>query len=576
MIREGSPDVTLGYLAKHRNMIAISTFSDAQTQGRNIRHYANYLAERARSFRETKIDWVRTKDARLEKLSIDKGLLRESESVQHQLTALLKCDVMENEPENEITITVFRLLVLDLLALFQALNQGLINILGHFFELSKTDAERAMEIYRTFTRQTDFVIQYLSVARQYEHHTRVEIPKLKHAPTNLGRQLEEYLKDPDFEIHRRQYIAELEAKKTSKGGLAGVSKSSKSETGKASSSAITAAFQQAQTQSSTSAPAPAPAPAPAKGPDADLIDFFESIEQNQTPMAVQPQPQQQPQFHVNSQGQMQMGMSPWGPAPFQPQQAPQQLQANGFISQPTGFQPGLQFQQQGQQGFSPQQQIQPAFTGVGFGGFSPQQQTGFQPNSLAPIPQDMVATFQSTANPAFQGLQLPQQNTNPFRQSMLMNQQTSSTVVSVPASAPAPAPAQQRPATSQSTNPFARSSPQPSQPFTDPSSNSPFQPQQVQQPAAAPLQPFQTGTNPFAKNFAAPQPAQATQQQRPVTAGGLLSQPTGTNPFRQGAFVNHTTGLGWQNNQQPIGGGLDQLEPIPVFPRPATQTPWQQ
>lgn len=37
---------------------------------------------------------------------------------------------MENEPENEITITVFRLLVLDLLALFQALNQGLINILG--------------------------------------------------------------------------------------------------------------------------------------------------------------------------------------------------------------------------------------------------------------------------------------------------------------------------------------------------------------------------------------------------------------------------------------------------------------
>ncbi|KAK4170184.1 ANTH domain-containing protein [Cladorrhinum sp. PSN259] len=577
MMREGSPDVTLAYLAKHKNMIAISLFSDAQTQGRNIRHYANYLAERARSFRETKIDWVRSKDARLEKLSIDKGLLRESESVQHQLTALLKCDVMENEPENEITITVFRLLVLDLLALFQALNQGLINILGRFFELSKTDAERAMDIYRAFTRQTDYVIQYLSVARQYEHHTRVEIPKLKHAPTNLGRQLEEYLKDPDFEIHRRQYIAELEAKKASKGGLAGASKSSKSETGKASSSAITAAFQQAQASSIASTSASAPATAPVKGPDADLIDFFESIEQNQTPMAVQPQAQQQPQFQANPQAQIQMGMSPWGPAPFQPQQVPQQVQANTFVPQPTGYQPGLPFQQQGQQAFSPQQQIQPAFTGAGYGGFSPQPQAGFQPNSLAPIPQETVATFQNIANPSFQGLQLPQQSTNPFRQSMLTNQQTSSTVSSVPASATAPAPAQQRPATSQSTNPFARSSPQAAQPFTDTSSNSPFQPQQAQQPvAAAPLQSLQTGTNPFAKNFAAPQPAQATQQQRPVTAGGLLSQPTGTNPFRQGAFVNHTTGLGWQNNQQPIGGGLDQLEPIPVFPRPAAQTPWQQ
>ncbi len=37
---------------------------------------------------------------------------------------------MDHEPENEITITVFRLLVLDLLALFQVLNQAMINILG--------------------------------------------------------------------------------------------------------------------------------------------------------------------------------------------------------------------------------------------------------------------------------------------------------------------------------------------------------------------------------------------------------------------------------------------------------------
>ena len=37
---------------------------------------------------------------------------------------------MDNEPEREITITVFRLLVLDLLALFQVLNQAMINILG--------------------------------------------------------------------------------------------------------------------------------------------------------------------------------------------------------------------------------------------------------------------------------------------------------------------------------------------------------------------------------------------------------------------------------------------------------------
>lgn len=328
MVREGSPDVTLAYLSKHRNMLAVSMFSDAQTQGRNIRHYANYLSERARAYRDTKIDWVRGRESRMDALSVEKGLLRETEAIQNQLTALLKCDVMDNEPENEITITVFRLLVLDLLALFQVLNQALINILGHFFEMSKVDAERAMDIYRNFTKQTDVVVQYLGVARQYEHHTRVEVPKLKHAPVNLGRQLEDYLHDPDFEIHRRQYLAELEAKK-GKGG-SGASKpffTSKSES--ASKPASNSPFPSVNGSSSAESK-----PAPAKNPNTDLIDFFDSIEQNQTPLGAQPTAQPG-----------QMGNSPWGPENgFQQPQATGYQ--NGFVPQQTGFQSTNPFQQQ--------------------------------------------------------------------------------------------------------------------------------------------------------------------------------------------------------------------------------------
>ncbi|KAL2122825.1 hypothetical protein VTJ04DRAFT_3280 [Mycothermus thermophilus] len=569
MIREGSPDVTLAYLARHRNLLAVSVFSDAQTQGRNIRHYSNYLAERARAYKETKIDWVRLREPRLEKLSVEKGLLRETEYVQDQLTALLKCDVMDNEPENEITITVFRLLVLDLLALFQTLNQALINILRHFFELSKTDAERAMSIYRTFTKQTDYVVQYLSVARQYEHHTRVEVPKLKHAPVNLGRQLEEYLRDPDFEIHRRQYLAEQEAKKSNKGGSSGSSKN-RVDVPKMSSSSSTSRLQQQQQQSQPSKPEPA------KGPDVDLIDFFESIEQNQTTMAVQPQAQAQPQVQLQPQPTVQMGMSPWGPTPFQPQQQAQ----NGFVSQPTGFQTGLAFQPQNQAVFSavPQTapQMQPAFTGAGFGGFTSQPQQVFQTSSLSSIPQDSVATFQPAVTPTMTGLQVPQQQTNnPFRASMLMNQTTGATTTTTTPFGPSPPTAtiQQRPSTSQSTNPFARSQTQPSTTTTTPPT----------------IQPTKTGsTNPFAKTFGPSQPAAPTQGEiRPVTAGGILSQPTGsTNPFRQAAFAsamgtNATGGGGgWLNNsngqqqQQTtmIGGGLDQLQTIPVFPRPGQVT----
>ncbi|OIW24016.1 ANTH-domain-containing protein [Coniochaeta ligniaria NRRL 30616] len=562
MIREGSPDVTLQYLAKHRNLLAVSMFSDAQTQGRNIRHYSNYLQERARAYRDTKIDWVRAKEPRLEKLSVDKGLLRETEAIQNQLTALLKCDVMDHEPENEITITVFRLLVLDLLQLFQVLNQAMINILGHFFEMSKPDAERAMDIYRTFTRQTDFVVQYLSIARQYEHHTRVEVPKLKHAPVNLGRQLEEYLKDPDFEIHRRQYLAELEAKK-SKGTSGGSSKMFKNEP--ASKADTAKAFSTVNGAQQPSKPAE-----PAKGPDQDLIDFFDSIEQNQTTMAVQPQPQ--------AQVPLQTGVNPWANTGFQ-MQPTAQMPTNGFMAQPTGFINTGGLQQPNMTGFvqqQPPQQMQPNFTGAGFGGFSPQ--PSFQPTSLSPIQQNTPATFQTASPTGFQTLQTPQQTTNPFRQSMMMTGQMTGQPIS-----PTTTPFQAAPLQRQATNPFARTSPPATQTFNSPApatGNTPFQTQSPVPQQPLPLQAMPTGTNPFAKNFGQPlaqQPQQQQADQQPMATGaGLVPQPTGTtNPFRQGAFVNHNTGMGWQNHQQPIGGGLDQLETVPVFPRPAQQTPWQ-
>ncbi|KAI1166994.1 ANTH-domain-containing protein [Nemania serpens] len=570
MIREGSPDATLSYLARNRNQLAISSFTDAQIQGRNIRHYASYLAERVRAYKDTKIDWVRAKETRLESLSVEKGLLRETEVVQRQLTALLKCDVLD-EPENEITITVFRLLVLDLLSLFQVLNQAMINILGHFFEMSKVDAERAMDIYRHFTKITDAVVQYLSVARQWEPHTRVEVPKLKHAPVNLRRQLEDYLNDPDFEINRRQYMAEQQAKK--KGGLSKGEKSTSDAKADA-----TRSFAAGNASTST-----IKVPQATKGPDPDLIDFFDSIEQNQTTMSTQPntQPAAQIQMPLLNTG------APWPSG----MQQPGQLQGNGFVPQAaTGYPNNSPFQQPNSTGFPlPQQmapqisqmppqmppQMQPNFTGAGFGGYTPQ--AAFTPSSLSPIPQDVVASF--PAGNLLPPMQTGQQTTNPFRASMMMANPTGMPANGgIPTSFSTPAIPQAQPPTTltrQSTNPFARTSPQTITPFSSPPSASPFQSPPPGQPSGS-LQPAATGTNPFAKNFP-PAGNQTQQQQQPQPSGNIATQATGaTNPFRQGAFVNHQTGMGWQHSQMPIGGGLDQLPTQPIFPRPTQQTPWKQ
>ena len=68
--------------------------SSVQTQGRNLRFYAEYLTQRAVSYGSSKIDYVRSGEGRLKRLSIDKGLLRETESVQEVIKALVRCDVI--------------------------------------------------------------------------------------------------------------------------------------------------------------------------------------------------------------------------------------------------------------------------------------------------------------------------------------------------------------------------------------------------------------------------------------------------------------------------------------------------
>lgn len=75
------------------NIVLTSHGKSVQTQGHNIRTYNEYLLRRAIEFGSTKVDYVRGGEGRLKKLNIEKGLLRETESVQEQIRFLLKCEV---------------------------------------------------------------------------------------------------------------------------------------------------------------------------------------------------------------------------------------------------------------------------------------------------------------------------------------------------------------------------------------------------------------------------------------------------------------------------------------------------
>jgi hypothetical protein len=113
MIREGEPEVTLKYVSQNpTRKLAINHFTEGmsivrhksahvakisrqlvQTQGQNIKTYSEYLLTRAKEYGTTKMDYVRGGEGRLKRLNIEKGLLRETESVQEQIRALLRCEV---------------------------------------------------------------------------------------------------------------------------------------------------------------------------------------------------------------------------------------------------------------------------------------------------------------------------------------------------------------------------------------------------------------------------------------------------------------------------------------------------
>ncbi|KAF3201748.1 hypothetical protein TWF106_002717 [Orbilia oligospora] len=579
MIREGEQDVTLRYLRKHPRLVAISNYSDVQEQGKNIRRYSQYLGERARSFGDVKVDFVRNGQGHLRRLSVEKGLLREVECVQTQMRALLQCNFHTGDVDNEITLTAFRMLVSDLLAFFHVVNEGVINVLEHYFEMSRYDAERALEIYKVFTRQTEDTVEFLQNARRLETATRLQIPNVKHAPTSLTKALEEYLLDPDFDVNRRQYLAAQEAKKTGKKIPTDISATSKTTPSAASTttSAPQAPVAAAQQQA---------APAPQK--QGDLIDFFASIENEQTPMFggtptanAQPTFAQQPVPIVSPQIQVPIIPTPQFPIQQQP----------GFVvpGQVPQVQVPQQFLVQNPVPFSMQQPLQTDFTGAGFGGYTPAPQP-----TIAPIPQPVIQTAPIIAPNLTASVQTPQSaqgllpsatgSTNPFRQSMMP---TGSSVASPIASTGTGGST----GTSRGTNPFARAStipvtaPQVAPTFssisTDYSQNTP---QQSQPQIQAPLRSASTGsTNPFSRpkpENTLPSVSEASQganggfNQASLPSfqpsGGLnVAQPTGTNPFRQSKLPADLA-------PQISMGGLEHLETIPVFPRSDQQQQNQQ
>ncbi|TCD65050.1 hypothetical protein EIP91_003288 [Steccherinum ochraceum] len=606
MIRNGATDNVLGYLSSSE-VLRLRNISAGHWEGyaapQNLQSYATYLDTRIRAYRDLKHDAIRVqsetnrdlrnsmaieegrieagekmytksstksrfgrgrKDTadelppsssghqrsktmagrKLRVMTVEKGLLRETKIVQKMIDSLVECRFYLDDLEDELNITALRMLVKDLLILFQACNEGVINVLEHYFEMSKIDAKEALGIYRHFCKETERVVEYLSVAKKLQNLLNVPIPNLRHAPVSLAGSLEEYLNDPNFEQNRIEYKTQKDA--ADKSARTGVKVTPVKPADKPAPSPKPNSTSTSQASSSSTPAAP-------KAVNQAMVDFFTAIEEEQ-PQMFNPQTnsptsnyfQQQATYNPFSQqpqmtgvpfGQPQMQMQATGM--FQPQQTnpfglqqpqPQQQFGGNFLqAQPSGF---LQAQTTGAPNPFRQSMLMPNATGMpSFGGVGAGMQQG-QPTGAPTNPFPLQA----------------QQTSNPFPMQQPQNAFGQSSFPPAPTQASNPFPQAQG---QQGSSPFggAQSSSPTSQPnfFGSGTSSSPSSGTPFTIPTAQPASTFGSTPN-FAASQAPPRPASAPL--RANTTGDAL-QPV----------KSHQTG-----SRNPFGVPVAPAPPVPKVP----------
>ncbi|KAK0467183.1 ANTH domain-containing protein [Desarmillaria tabescens] len=612
MIRNGATDNVLSYLSS-TEVLRLSNVSAGNWEGyaapENLQNYAVYLESRIRAYRDLKHDAVRVqaesnRDMRnsqsieedgyrgnskrgksaqsaapsrsktimgrkLRSMTVEKGLLRETRAVHRMIDALVECRFYLDDLEDELTITALRMLVKDLLILFQAGNEGVINVLEHYFEMSHVDAEEALSLYRHFCQQTEKVVEYLGVAKKLLNLLNVPVPNLKHAPVSLAGALQEYLDDPNFEQNRIEYKTNKElAERGSKGGPT----PKKPET--ASSSTLPTKTSSPPSTSNKSMANNAQTGS-TNGP---VIDFFSAIEEEAPQMfnaqANSPNANQyQQQGTVNPFVLRQMTGQPFMQAPQQMQLQPTGFPMGGPAPNPFGLSaptPRLQLQPTGHRPFStflPQPTGQPQL--------SPQvqQPQGFlqpQPTGANPFRQSMLLP-QTTGMALFGvggsgGLQ-PQQtsafmNANPIMNAPNQNQGQgafglpSTNPQSFSASSSFVSPAPQTSAFQGHANVPARPASTPLTSFGPSSSSSSTSP-----PAAQPIKTHQTGTrNPFGR-VATPPPPVPKQPTLMELAMGMHLNGNATNQAQSQSNPSSPPAQSQPNGQSNFSFGNSSLNP---------------
>lgn len=142
--------------------------------------------------------YVNRNDNALRTMNMD-NLSKTLPIVQQQFDSLLDFAATSKDLNNSVIMAAFRLLYKDLVRLYVAYQEAIINLLERYFKLSRKKTREALEMYKKYLARMDKVATFLQVVDAVGLD-KSEMPDLTKSPASILNLLE-------------QHLAQLEAKK---------------------------------------------------------------------------------------------------------------------------------------------------------------------------------------------------------------------------------------------------------------------------------------------------------------------------------------------------------------------------